>query len=291
MKPFLGIDVTADKKNKIKNGKEFIVVEPTSALKQALENSSKEIADIMQKVKLPQAVGIIRIIAECGVFFGVYAVVEALIEVDITFAGIYNRYPWFFWISGLCAFVWILLNYLSKHKEIRILESEEAKTVFSKADTVKNEVYSQFGIPERFETVDVLSFKYKNKNGETVPKTGLDSIFDNYEYKAYKEDGFFFLADLDNKYAFPLSELKKIHTVKKNAKVSDWHKEFPHNKGENKLNNFFEDLFNEENVVSIKKYHILELEHNGESWGIYFPTYELVAFEKLTGLTAEYDEK
>ena len=36
-----------------------------------------------------------------------------------------------------------------------------------------------------------------------------------------------------------------------------------------------------------KGYHILELEINGELWGIYFPCYELMVFEEITGLKAE----
>ena len=39
--------------------------------------------------------------------------------------------------------------------------------------------------------------------------------------------------------------------------------------------------------VFFKPYYILEIEHNDEIFGIYFPCYELPIFEKLTGLTAQ----
>jgi hypothetical protein len=39
--------------------------------------------------------------------------------------------------------------------------------------------------------------------------------------------------------------------------------------------------------VFCKEYHVLELEQNGEEWGIWFPPYELPAMEALTGLKAE----
>ena len=41
----------------------------------------------------------------------------------------------------------------------------------------------------------------------------------------------------------------------------------------------------------MKAYHILELEHGGENYGIYFPCWELPVFERLTGLNAEEASK
>jgi hypothetical protein len=41
----------------------------------------------------------------------------------------------------------------------------------------------------------------------------------------------------------------------------------------------------------VKPYHILELEKDGETYGIYFPAYELAAIESLTLLKAEEPEK
>ena len=34
-------------------------------------------------------------------------------------------------------------------------------------------------------------------------------------------------------------------------------------------------------IISIDVYYILEFEHNGEIYGIYFPNYELFTFKKL----------
>ena len=38
--------------------------------------------------------------------------------------------------------------------------------------------------------------------------------------------------------------------------------------------------------VFFKPYYILEIEKDNQTFGIYFPCYELDAIEKLTGLTA-----
>ena len=39
--------------------------------------------------------------------------------------------------------------------------------------------------------------------------------------------------------------------------------------------------------VLFDTYHILEIEKDGEIYGLYFPCYELSAIEELTGLSAE----
>lgn len=39
--------------------------------------------------------------------------------------------------------------------------------------------------------------------------------------------------------------------------------------------------------VSFKPYHILEFSYRGDVWGVYFPNYELSAFESVTGLCGE----
>ena len=39
--------------------------------------------------------------------------------------------------------------------------------------------------------------------------------------------------------------------------------------------------------VSIKPYYVLEIENDGDLYGIYFPCYELATFERLTGLNAQ----
>ena len=41
-----------------------------------------------------------------------------------------------------------------------------------------------------------------------------------------------------------------------------------------------------EDEEKIARFVELELEHEGETWGIYFPCYELPVFEELTGLKA-----
>lgn len=290
MKPFLGIDVTENKKNDKFNGEEFIVTKVSSASIQAYEGTAENAVEITEKAKLPLTVRIFHWL--CGAVGGITAIgiVKALgNQENISVAEIYYNAPWMFWLSGICLAIWAVLTLISRKKAKTFIESEENEIAVSKLRSISNNIFAEMDVPPTAEEVDVLSFSYKMKNGE--PKAVSRSLhslflqmtpFMNFSYKIYTDGEFLYLADLEMKYKFPLSSFRAIHTVKKNISISEWNKETPPNKGEYKQYKLRTD-----DEIHMKKYYILEFEHNGEAWGIYFPIYELSTFEKLTGLKAE----
>ena len=92
------------------------------------------------------------------------------------------------------------------------------------------------------------------------------------------------MANVESVYAFKRSELKTIKTVNKRISIPTWNKEEEPTAGAFKQ---YKLAVNNIGNIFFKPYHILEVEHNGETFGIYFPPYELATFEKLTGLKAE----
>ena len=93
---------------------------------------------------------------------------------------------------------------------------------------------------------------------------------------------------MDEIYGFELSELKAIRTYTKGVIVPFWNKD--EDIGEEKYK-LYKVRKNSNGDINFKGYHVLEIEHGGELWGLYFPSYELSVFEKLTGLKAENEEK
>lgn len=134
--------------------------------------------------------------------------------------------------------------------------------------------------------VDLLTFRYKRQKDKIVPKEiGLSTTaYFNPEMKVYAEDDRLYLVDLEHKYAFERAELTAIRTVKKTIMLLDWNKDTHPAEGRFKQYKMTVDQYDQ---THLKPYHILELTHNGEQWGIYFPCYELPIFEALTGLKAE----
>lgn len=287
MKPFIGIDITENKNNEIFNGKEFIVQNVSSMRQQAFEKATDNAMDLGEKAKLPLPLRIFHWI--CG-FVGTIltiGVIRAIGDEDgVTIAQAYQNAPWFFWVAGVCLVVWVILKAISLKKEKEILNSTEGDNAKRTLEFATKSIYDELGVPDKAFTVDVLGFTYKIKDGEPKAKeTGFNpTAYLNLEVKVFVNDGKLFLADLENKYAFLLSEMRAIRTVQKGISVSGWNKDVQPNKGIYKP---YKMTIDDYDCVHFKPYHILEFEHNGEEWGIYFPCYELEVFEKLTGLKAK----
>lgn len=287
MKPFLGINITENKKNKCLNGNEFIISTAPLTISNALESTVEHEIDLLEEAKLPLPIrighficGAVSVLVLCGIIRAVLG------EDSISIAQAYSNAAWLFWLGGICLIIWLIITIISRKKESAVMKSDERINVSSKFNALADSIYAEFGVPADAAAVDILSFNYKLKKDEPIAKEkGLSpTAYNNLAYKIFVNNGQLLLADLEKKYAFPLSELRIIRTVKKDISIPAWNKETPPDKGIFKQYKLGIDPFGN---IHIKPYHILELEHGGEIWGIYFPKYELPTFEALTGLKAE----
>lgn len=287
MKPFLAVDITENKNNETINGSEFIAENASQLHSQAFDNASEDVTNLAEKAKLPLPVRAVHWI--CG-FVGTILLIGIIKsgrgDDGLSVAQAYQNAPLIFWASGICLAVWLVLTIIGRKREKDIVESTEGDNTMRRLEAAADSIFEEFRVPKTAEKVDILGLTYKMKNGEPVAKEiGFNpTAYIFAEFRAYVQDGNLFLADLEHKYAFPLAELTKIRTVKKSIAASGWNKEVRPTKGEYKPYKMQIDDFD---CVHFKPYHILELVHNGEAWGIYFPCYELKVFEKLTGLIAE----
>ena len=92
MKPFLGIDLTLNKKNDQFNGNEFLVQKPSSALSESLEASTDKAEKTIEKAKLPLPLRIVQFIS------GISALILAsgILKADVSLAEGYHMHPDYF---------------------------------------------------------------------------------------------------------------------------------------------------------------------------------------------------
>ncbi len=286
MKPFLGIDLTADKKNEQLNGAVFLISEPSSALAQTLKTSLERANGTIEQSKLPLPLRIVQWI--CGIVGALIAlgILKSLGNEGVSLEKAYQNASWLFWVAGPCLLIWLILKILSMRKEKTVLEKDENTHVFSNLDGVCDAIYTELLVPHDAKEVDLLSFYYKTKGSElkVCEKAMQITPYFNPVFKVFADSEKLYLANLEGKYAFPLSSVRSIRTVKKHIRVPDWNKKEAYNKGLYKQYKLTTDNYN---CIHCKSYHILEIDRNGELWGIYFPCYELPVFESITGLTAQ----
>ncbi len=277
MKPFLGIDLTTDRKNDQFNGAEFLVQTPSAALANTLEDSSEKAEKTIETAKLPLLFRIIQFV--CGI--AALMITGGILKADVSLAEGYRNAPWLYWVAGICAIVWLILWLLSKQKAKTVLETEESEQTFSHLEGTASAIYQELSVPGDAKTIDILSFFYKIKDGEIkVQEKGMQVFqYFNPEFKIFTDEENLYLANLEGKYAFPLSSIEKIHTVKKHIRIAGWNKDEKYNKGIYKQYKLTTDDYG---CIHCKQYYILEINHQGESYGIYFPSYELATLEKCT---------
>lgn len=286
MKPFFGTDVTENKKNEVVNGDEFLVQKPSPALTEAFQRSSQNTYETLQKTKMPLPFRAAQWLFGAVAFvlaIGILKSMEGEDGISITTA--YQNAAWVFWLGGACFILWLIFTFISHRKHKNTIESDESNQVFSDFNSICDSIMSDLGVPTDAKEVDILSFLYKVKGDKIkVREKGWQvAPYNTSIVHAYSDSDNLYLTNLDGKYAFPLSSLVAIKTVKKIIRFDEWNKDTPCNEGEYKQYKLSEDQYG---CIICRNYHILEVEHNGEIFGIYFPCYELPVFEQLTGLTA-----
>ncbi len=281
MKPFLCIDITKNRKNEEQNGKEFIVKTISAATAQSLDKVAEEVAKVEKKRGLPLPLTIVQFV--CAIIG--FAVFRGILRSDVSMSQAYSNAPEVFWVGGAAWLCFGLLLLYGKRRNKKTSESEETIITESRADNMCQNVYMELGVPSNAVDVDIITFPYKMKKDTPRPVTlGLNhSPYSNFSYPVYTENGNLCIVDMTNKYCIPVNEIKGIRTIKKNMLVPMWNKNIGYNEGVYKQ---YKITCNN-NGLFLKKYHILDIEHNSEKWALYFPNYELPFFEYITGLKAE----
>ncbi len=289
MKPFLGVELTTDKKNEQINGDKFLVAKPSHMLAQSFERSSENAEETIEKSKLPLPVRIVQWVCGAGGALVAVSILRGLLRSDdISVQQAYQNAPGLFWFSGIALLVWVVLKVISVRKAKSVLGTDESTQTFENLESTCDAIFTELSVPRDSKDVDVFSFFYKVKDGEIkITQKGMQMVHCvNGVYKAFADSENLYLANIEGKYAFPLSSVKAIRTVKKHIIMPEWNKEERFNKGVYKQYKLTTDDYDH---IHSKYYHIIEVDCNGELWGVYIPCYELPVFEELTGLKAVQD--
>ena len=102
MKPFLGIDLTTNKKNEQMNGEEFVVAKPDLSLTQSLESFYENVEETIEKSKLPLPIRIGHWL--CGMVGVLVAIgiLKALVGEDgVPLSEAYQNASWLFGLAVL----------------------------------------------------------------------------------------------------------------------------------------------------------------------------------------------
>lgn len=289
MKPFGCIDITSNKKNERINGAEFIVESTSSGQTAALERATEQAEGLAKKARLPLP---LRIVEWVTALLGLTLIIGFIRAIDESEGGLSlsealeNAYGVLV-VGGISLLIAVILYLADLRLKKKVGQGSEFEQAASKLEGITANIGDELGIPENAVGVDLLTFCYIEKKGKISPKNmnWKGERYSNPEMKLFCEGDRLCLADLEHKYAIERTSLRAIRTVKKRIVLTNWNKDTHPCEGRFKVYKMAYDA--RYNQIGLKPYHILEFEQNGEAWGIYFPCYELPAFEAMTGLKAE----
>lgn len=280
MKPFYCIDLTHDKKNTKINGEEFITVKVNENDCITYSKKGNEYYDKMSKAE-PVWMSIVK---SLSLGLGAYITAMFLLACfkkgfDETFASL-----WGLFIAGVGLLaIGGALHFIIKKRKEMIYKDKSEEELEKEAKEEYLALLATMGVPSYAVPVDIFTFEYKLKEGDELPMA-KENCFLNTEFHAYEEGGCLKMTDGDAVYSFDIKDMKRIRTVDRKISIFFWNKDV---KPTDPRFDTYKFEVDKDESVTIYKMHILELERDGETFGIYFPDYELHAFERLTGLTAE----
>ncbi len=270
IKPLFCTNLTQNKRNKTRNGKEFICRTVSPALGKDMMDGLNRLAKAQERKQFPFWLWLASVFfLSTGpvmlflALFGGGPIRPDLVTASSVFTAIF---------AGLALYTVRRFWKAKNNPEIPIL----AQSIEGTCRRIRKDLQ----IPANAVSIDVIQFCYKVKKGRIALCFSMRSpMYDNIEFQAFLDSSTLYLSDMEHVYAIPLASLHAITSIDKKIVISGWHKKSPPMA--------YGATVAQYGLVGISGYHILEIREHGATWGIYVPSYELHTLKKLTGLSAE----
>ena len=287
MKPFFCTDITVDKNNKVINGTEFIKKSISEDKRAEMDARADELQRMINTARTPSWMVTLRSIAGFASLVMAMNLIKVVLEKGFSALFAADQITGTLIFLGAVA-IWL---YMDREGKARVRKMENDPAIKNKSNELEIEIammMHEMGVPASARSTDVLVFNYKVKDGEVQPVSPmmLPSVFMNFECKAYTEGDTVYLADSDSVYSFEKSDIKRLLRVDKSITVYSWNKQ---EEPTDPKYAAFGLSVNKMGMVTVPYYYVLEVEHNGETFGLYLPGYEGEMLRDLLGFDSAID--
>ncbi|MBQ7957650.1 MAG: hypothetical protein IJ279_06385 [Clostridia bacterium] len=281
MKPFYGIDNTINNDNEKENGDEFLIQKPDEKLYKEYDNAVNGVlAKIGKKFRLPFILKIFQYLFCCAGFIFLSVLAEIGFSSEAKNQVFNTIVMQMICVVIICTAGFLILHFAVKKLKKKEEENDAQDMQSRKVRSLLQQILNDLGVPSYACEIDVLSFNYEVQKDEIkIDKCGMSvPLFNPMSFNIFKDEENFYLVCDSGKYAFKLSSIKNLHRIENKNALFFWNKSTPCNEGDYKKYKMRED---EMGNIRCKAYYILEIEKDGETWGIYLPEYEKETIEKI----------
>jgi len=282
MKIFLGINKTDKKNLSIYQGEDFVAKELSQETAKALDEVSGKVEELGERASLPKGLKIAFYVFAAIFGILVIGIIRAVAKGTSLETG-YQNAPYLFWIAGGAGVVTLGLFLYGKYRFGKVSQESETQYIATEYNVAVENAIREINAPANAVRADFLSFVYVIKNDKISIKAGFDSInqtMEPIEFDVYRQGENLCIADMRRVFEIPLAKITKISTINKKVFLTGW------NKGETPKSDKYKQYKIQivQSGLTIKTYHILHIDHNGEEIRMYFPCYELPVIQQLTGI-------
>ena len=281
MKPFLCTDITINKKNKTKNGQEFVCKQTNEVFAQSYQSACKQYDEQNKKAS-----------KKAMPFLIIISLMELVFLVGIIFLLKLKYDEWFNSDLGMLLFMIIALTigvgwpffirFLSKKPINKAKDNNDYQYANSKRLIALNAILEDLQVPQDTFDVDLLSFGYKDKEGN-ISRNKLKFV-ELYPFRLWADEKNVYLADLDKKYCFEKSSFVSIkkHYTGADVRFADKYVEYD-SLDQTRGVSYYKGAY------SISCYYLINYDDGTNQTCIYITQFGLESFEKATGLVFKED--
>lgn len=233
------------------DGREFLAKNLSPHLRKDLRDCDRQIAKAAKKLALPTG---LRLLLWYCLGMGLSMLYAALLSVKFE-----REDLWIFAAVGAAFLASAgVIAFWGIRRKNKALNSREREALAITAEKARRNAQKELGVPTTAETAEVLTFFYKIKKGRVTPVYCGGAVFSLVEIRLWRDGQNLYAADLEQVYAFPLASLRRLTGVEKTIYIDR---------------------------IPLQYHYVLEIRHQGQDYGIYFPSYHLETVKKLTGLS------
>lgn len=163
MKVFFGIDITHNKKNTQFDGEVFLCKQVSEDTEKILDSEAEAMHKISDKAT-PRPLRIAYMVFMLVAVFCGVPILKAW--GDLTFAEIFQKMPFAFYIGIGSAVLWGITYILIRKRAKSVMESDETVLAINHSDAIAKNALSTLGVPHNAPRADILLTYYKNRNGK-----------------------------------------------------------------------------------------------------------------------------
>jgi len=263
------------------DGEIFITQHIPAELEERLDKASEQDNNFERTASFPSWFYIIKFI----LILGAVGFTSGIFQSDVSLAEGYRNAPYIYWITPLLWIALIIMIIFEKSRAKKVYNSEDFSEHMENFIKVIQEAEKYLGIPEDSVNIDILMFRYTEKNGEQKHKNFPLFSHINLNCKIYIKNENLCLSNASYVMEIPLQSLKSIHMEKKKASFPNWNKNESFN---SKTYRPFKIVCNNQGNY-FAKYYSVKIEDIKGEFEFFVPNYDIDNLCNLTGL--DIDEK